>query len=87
MISSAAFPKVAFSKPPMRGLVRAAKDSVPSPIKYAKGIMAIAESTNIHSDPQLRYLAAIANGNASNKMDNGLRIIDDRMVFTAMSPL
>jgi hypothetical protein len=49
--------------------------------------MAIAESTNIHSDHQLRYLAAIANGNASNKMDNGLRIIDDRMVFTAMSPL
>ena len=49
--------------------------------------MAIAESTNIHSDPQLRYLAAIANGNASNKMDNGLRINDDRMVISAMSPL
>ena len=46
MISSGAFPKVAFRKPPMPGPVCSAACSVASPISQASGISAVAASTN-----------------------------------------
>ena len=46
MISSGAFPNVAFRKPPMPGPVRSAACSVASPISQARGISDAAASTN-----------------------------------------
>ena len=45
MISSAAFPKVAFSNPPKPSPTRAASASVARPIQPATGMMATAEQT------------------------------------------
>ena len=47
MISSAAFPNVAFSNPPIPDPRRSARISVPLPIKPARGMMAIADVTKI----------------------------------------
>ena len=47
MISSAAFPKVAFNSPPQVGPVRSAKCSVDSPIRCASGIIPSAARKNV----------------------------------------
>ena len=54
MISSGAFPKVAFRKPPIPGPVCSAACSVASPISQASGISAIAESANSAVVPDVR---------------------------------
>ncbi len=48
MISSAAFPNVAFSRPPTPSPRRSARCSVARPIQPAMGMMARAEATKIH---------------------------------------
>ena len=52
MISSAALPSVAFSRPPSRGPVCAANSSVERPIKPAAGMTASAEARKIGTGDQ-----------------------------------
>jgi hypothetical protein len=51
MISSGAFPKLAFKKPPMPGPTCSAACSVASPISQASGTSAAAARTNVATSP------------------------------------
>lgn len=62
MISSTAFPKVAFSKPPILGPVTIAKLSVALPINPARAIIVKQYTTNIRTDGQCNKLPTIESG-------------------------
>jgi hypothetical protein len=61
-ISSVAFPKVAFKRPPIAGFVLVARSSVASPIYLASGIIAAADIRNMTSADAWRYSATNATG-------------------------
>ena len=54
IMSSAAFPNVAFSNPPSDSVVLNAISSVALPMRNARGMIAIREEKNARSGPDLR---------------------------------
>ena len=67
MISSAAFPNVAFSSPPSPGPIRAAACSVARPIQAASGSSEIAEAVRETQSGASRSRAATAAGRPSSR--------------------
>src|SRR5204863_237078 len=62
MISSAAFPSVAFRSPPAFGPVRSASSSVASPRRPASGTRPMPAQTNVRTSFESAHLAASASG-------------------------
>jgi len=68
MMSSAAFPKVALSSPPMPSPIFSARCSVAFPINPASGMMAMQEVTNTATGLAPQWSSAAATGtNTSSK--------------------
>ena len=77
MISSGAFPKVTFSRPPIPGPDRAASSSVALPISEAVGMTPSAEVMNTSVDPAPANESAAAigmNGRSTALQPNAARI-------------
>ncbi len=66
MISSAALPRLALSRPPICGPVFSASASVASPNSPAMGMIASADAAKMTRSPQCRNSAATATGKKSN---------------------
>ena len=77
MISSAALPKVAFSRPPIPSPVRSARCSVALPIQPASGITARQAATKVHvsrpAPPRSRMTAA--GTKTSSQLSEGLSAV------------